>query len=72
MRTTSWWGRRCRWRSRRAPTRWWEALRQGGVREPERRIAGVLDAAAYGLYRKGKGDLADGIATVVKGVLRGV
>ena len=48
-----------------------EALRQGGVREPER-IAAVLDAAAYGLYRKGKGDLLDGIATVVEGVLRGV
>lgn len=48
-----------------------EALRKGNVREPER-IAGVLDAAAYGLYRKGKGDLADGIAIVVEGVLRGV
>lgn len=48
-----------------------EALRQGGVREPER-IAAMLDAAAYGLYRKGKGDLLDGIATVVAGVLRGV
>ena len=48
-----------------------DALRQGGVREPER-IAGVLDAAAYGLFRKGKGDLAGGIATVVEGVLRGV
>ena len=48
-----------------------EALRQGGVREPER-IAGVLDAAAYGIYRKGKGTLLDGIATVVEGVLRGV
>ena len=47
------------------------ALRGGGVREPER-IAGVLDAAAYGLYRKGRGDLAEGIATVVEGVLRGV
>jgi len=47
-----------------------EALRRGGVREPER-IAGVLDAAAYGLFRKGRGDLADGIATVVEGVLRG-
>jgi AcrR family transcriptional regulator len=48
-----------------------EALRKGGVREPER-IAGVLDAAAYGLYRKGKGDLLDGIVTVVEGVLRGL
>ena len=48
-----------------------EALRQGGVREPER-IAAMLDAAAYGLYRKGKGDLLDGIATVVAGVLRRV
>lgn len=48
-----------------------EALRKCGVREPER-IAGVLDAAAYGLFRKGRGDLAEGIATVVEGVLRGV
>jgi len=48
-----------------------EALRKGGVREPER-IAGVLDAAAYGIYRKGNGTLLDGIATVVEGVLRGV
>jgi AcrR family transcriptional regulator len=48
-----------------------EALRKGGVREPER-IAGVLDAAAYGLFRKGAGDLLDGIAIVVEGVLRGV
>lgn len=48
-----------------------EALRAGGVREPER-IAGVLDASAYGIYRKGKGAMLDGITTVVEGVLRGV
>jgi AcrR family transcriptional regulator len=47
------------------------ALRKGGVKEPER-IAGILDAAAYGIHRKGKGELLDGIATVVEGVLRGV
>lgn len=48
-----------------------KALREGGVREPER-IAAVLDAAAYGIYRKGRGEMLDGIATVVEGVLRGV
>lgn len=48
-----------------------KALREGGVREPER-IAMVLDGAAYGIYRKGKGEMLDGIATVVEGVLRGV
>jgi AcrR family transcriptional regulator len=47
-----------------------EALRKGDVAEPER-IAAILDGAAYGLYRKGKVDLLDGIVTVVEGVLRG-
>ncbi len=48
-----------------------KALRVGGVREPER-IAAILEAAAYGIFRKARHDLIEGITTVVEGVLRGV